>query len=99
MSIKYEEIENEDHTINLATIYCDRTGKKMIEIIIEESDKKNTVQAKWEGDSMPSSGKHEVVGDIYCSQIESPTQKTSIVKVINDETNGVLNYKVLVKSI
>jgi len=99
MSIKFNKVEKEDFEANVATIYCDVTGKKMIEIIIMDSNQKNTVQAKWSDEKKVSSGLHEIVGDIYCSPIETATQKTSIINAMTDKKNGVLNHRILVKSL
>jgi len=99
MSIKFEKIEKEEFEANMATLFCDETGKKMLEIIIMDSDKKNTVQAKWSNFNSQTSGKHEIIGDIYCSPIETATQKTAIIKVMTEDKGKTTNHRVIVKSI
>jgi hypothetical protein len=99
MSIKFETVEKDEFEANIATLYCDETGKKMLEIIIIESDQKNTIQAKWDDAKSQSSGLHEITGDIYCSPIETVTQKTAIIKAMTEKKNGIMNHRILVKKI
>lgn len=99
MSIKFETVKKDEFEANIATIYCDNTSKKMLEVIIMESEQKNTIQAKWESSKEQTSGKHEIIGDIYCSPIETVTQKTAIVKAMTDKKDGVMHHRIIVKTI
>jgi len=99
MSIKFERVERDGFESDIATLYCDETGKKMLEVIIVESDQNNTIQAKWENSKTQTSGKHNVIGDIYSSPNETATQKTAIIDARKDEKNKTMHHRVLVKAI
>lgn len=99
MSISYKEIDVEEFKSTVATITCDKTGLKMIEIIVKPSERKHVVKVQWKTESNPSSGSHEIEGDVFFSPIETVTQKTAIIGAISKEKEGVIHHLVGVKKI
>ena len=71
----------------------------MIEIIVRPSEKKHKVKVQWKTELDPSSGTHEIKGDLFFSPIETPTQKTAIIAAISKEKEGVIHHLVGVKKI
>lgn len=99
MSIKFEKVEKEEFSANMATLYCDKTGLKMLDIIIKESTEKHIVSARWSDSKELTTGSHEIIGKIYCSPIETVTQKTSIIRDDAERKDGGIAHKFVVKKI
>ena len=99
MSIKYSSVEKDGFNANIATIYCDLSGLKMFEVIIRESERVNTVEAEWEGSNGQVSGKHEIIGSLYCIPIETVSQKTAIIKISTDKKDNILINRLVIKKI
>ena len=82
MSFKVEQLKKEGFEATIGTLICDNTGLKMAEIIIRSSDMDNYIEARWQNEKLPTSGTHLVKGKLSCSPIETPTQKTAIIKSV-----------------
>jgi len=91
LSFKVEEIKKDGFEATVGTLICDNTNLKMSEIIIRPSDRDNYIEARWENEKLPTSGTHFVKGNLSCSPIETPTQKTAIIKsvVINKDDKQI----------
>lgn len=97
MSLKIETIEKEDFSAVIGTLFCDETNLKMAEIIIRPSEKENLVEARWEENKNPTSGTHEIKGNLSCSPIETATQKTAIIRAVVVEKNGKQVNRLIVR--